>query len=203
MIQIGARRERVQWWFGLLWVVYTLVGLGAGMGLMFLGVGTLMNRAPALIFGAIFGGILGFFSGLAQARLLGRYLSATTGWIVATFLVWTFFWAPNMAGIFAVGSGIAGKFREGLLHAAIFGLFLGGGQWFVLYQQVEKASRWIIINAIAWAIGMALGKGIGEYLGSSNLTILITAAVATLGSGVGIVWQLRQLRYVLQTTKDG
>lgn len=198
MSQISVRREQVKWWFGLWWVVYSLAGLGAGLGMMFLGVGTLINNAPALVFGAIFGGVLGFFCGFAQSRLLGRHLTGMTGWIIATFLVWTLFWAPNMAGMFGVGSGFAGKFREGLLHGAIFGAFLGAGQWFVLYQQVENASRWILVSTLSWAIGLALGNSINERLGGGPFNIVISVLVATLITGAGIVWQLRQTRYILE-----
>lgn len=43
-----------------------------------------------------------------------------------------------------------------LLLGAVTGPVLGLGQWLVLRRHVARPGRWIVANAIAWALGMVV-----------------------------------------------
>jgi hypothetical protein len=40
-----------------------------------------------------------------------------------------------------------------LVLDGVMGLVVGAAQWFVLRQHIERAGRWVLISAVAWAGG--------------------------------------------------
>src|SRR5437868_6138871 len=93
-------RPQTDWRFIGAWAGASLLAVMVSIGLMFAGLGALLNDASPLLFGAALGALFGFTSGLAQWLVLRRRLDGGFGWVLVTGLAWTLFWSLNMAGIF-------------------------------------------------------------------------------------------------------
>jgi hypothetical protein len=107
--------------------------------------------------GAIEGAILG----LAQWLALRRYLPGVRrrDWVIATALAATVAWIIGMLPstfesmatlapvLLSVGATVLG---------GVFLLSIGGAQWFVLRHHVQQAGWWIVANAVAWPLGIAV-----------------------------------------------
>lgn len=190
--RVGAHAAGPGWTFGLRWTLATAAGLAAGVAAMFAGVGAATGRAGPLVFGAVLGGVLGLCCGVAQGLVLRRRLAGTTRWAAATAAGWVLFWAPNMAGWFGRGSGVAGKMAEGLGHGALFGVVLGGAQWLVLRGRVPGAARWVATSVVGWAVAAAAGDGLKAAVGGGG-PIDIAAGVV-IATGVTAAGMARLLR---------
>lgn len=130
----------------------------------------MLGAAAAVILGILLEGLL---VGSAQARALRGALPGLPGadWIKATMLgagmAWLLGMVPStLAALAAAGpSGSAAPMTEppalaqyglALLLGAVTGPVLGLGQWLVLRRHVARAGRWIMANAVAWAVGMVV-----------------------------------------------
>ena len=193
MSSLAVEPTRVNWKFGLGWLLVTIAGLAVSLVAMFAGVGEAINTAPILLFGAVLGGVFGLGCGMAQWLVLRRQLGRSGGWIAATFFAWTLFWALNLADVFGhIEGGFLAAMLEGLIHGALFGGLLGLSQWIVLRQRVPQAGWWFVISLAAWSISAAIGDGIKAGVGADGpLELVIALLVATLITGAALSWLLR------------
>jgi hypothetical protein len=130
----------------------------------------LLAAAAAVILGILLEGVV---VGGAQAWVLRGALPdlSAAGWIRATMigagLAWLLGMVPStMAALMvspppsgAVPGGdfsSAAQYGLAVLLGAVTGPVLGLAQWLVLRPHVPRASRWILANAVAWALGMAV-----------------------------------------------
>lgn len=135
----------------------------AGWGAIVLG------AVAAVILGILLEGLL---VGSAQARVLRAALPGfpIAAWIKATMLgagvAWVLGMVPStLAALAAAAPSSSAPTSEppalvqyglALLLGAVTGPVLGLGQWLVLRRHVARAGRWILANALAWALGMVV-----------------------------------------------
>jgi hypothetical protein len=118
-----------------------------------------------LLEGALVGGV--------QARVLRGSLQdlSAADWIKATMLgagvAWLLgmvpstvaalvAWSPSSRTVPPPEPSALGQYGLALLLGAVTGPVLGLGQWLVLRRHVARAGRWIVANAVAWALGMVV-----------------------------------------------
>lgn len=90
--------------------------------------------------------IAGLSMGVAQWLVLRPLFPQTAWWIPLSAGGWMLGWGISMA----IGaSGIA------FLVAGLVGLSLGSFQWFILRKWVPLAGWWIVVNVLAWVIGLS------------------------------------------------
>ncbi|MFZ0544382.1 MAG: hypothetical protein WAM60_03025 [Candidatus Promineifilaceae bacterium] len=77
MNSVSDNAVKRSWKLGLWWVLATIGGLLLGLVLMFAGIGALINNAPLLIFGLVFGGVLGLGCDTAAFAGLGRKIAVS------------------------------------------------------------------------------------------------------------------------------
>jgi hypothetical protein len=86
-----------------------------------------------------------------------------------------------------------------LLLGAVTGPVLGLGQWLVLRRYVARAGRWIVANAVAWALGMVvifLGMDqVPWWRGGLQVVLGVYLVCGAAGLVVGAIhgWILRDL----------
>jgi hypothetical protein len=178
-------------WFS--WFLGSFLALIVGLALLIFGVGEAINNASPAVFGIVIGAIFGTGLGIAQWLVLRKRVEGLGLWAPITVGAWVIFWSLNFAGLFGEGQGVTGKLIEGLGHGAILGALTGAGQWFVLRLKVEKASWWILISALSWAIGASTGDTTQVILQSDiPLDLILAILLASTLTGMGMVWLLRQ-----------
>jgi hypothetical protein len=130
----------------------------------------LLAAVAAVILGILLEGVL---VGSAQAWVLRaalRNLSAAS-WVRATMigaaLAWLLGMVPSTVAALMVsppssgaahGSNPSAAVQYGLavLLGAVTGPVLGLAQWLELRRHTARANRWILANAVAWALGMVV-----------------------------------------------
>lgn len=89
----------------------------------------------------------------------------------------------------------------GLVVAAVFLLSIGYAQWLVLRKHVQKSGWWIVANAIAWPLGVAMTFiPITLVPDNSPIGLWIAAGIAggiMMGATVGAVTGLFLLKFKL------
>ncbi len=180
------------------WTAATIIGVVVGMAVFFAGVGAFPGVGAFLDFesdagfGAALGAIFGTAFGVSQWLVLRRHTGVGISWAPLTALSWSAFWALNIAGAFGEGEGLAGKIAEGLAHGLILGAFVGAAQWIALRKAVNGAGWWIVINALCWSVGAAVGDASRILLGDLGGADLLIAFVLACGlTGAGMTWLLR------------
>jgi hypothetical protein len=178
----------------------------------------LAGAAAAVILGILLEGVV---VGSAQARVLRLALPGLSAadWIKATMLgagvAWLLGMVPSTAAALlttAPPSGAAPtpepsamvQYGLALLLGAVTGPILGLGQWLVLRRHVVRAGRWILANALAWALGMVmifLGMdqvpwGRGGFAVALGVYLVCGAAGVLVGAVHGLVLRvlLREAR---------
>jgi hypothetical protein len=167
-----------------------------------------------LLEGALVGG--------AQARVLRGSLQdlSAADWIKATMLgagvAWLLGMVPSTVAALVASSpssrtvpppepSALGQYGLALLLGAVTGPLLGLGQWLVLRRHVARAGRWIVANAVAWALGMVV-----IFLGMDQLPwqrggLVVVAGVylvcGAAGALVGVVHG-RVLRALLREARS-
>lgn len=189
------RKEGWQLWRR--WVLANLCAELVGLGLAALvssGINWFSSgvSGPALVLSGMLSSVLnglamGLAIGLAQWWILRRYLPwiAARSWLAVTssgLVVGSFVGmivggnldlnALNIAmGMIALGI---------LLLTALLGALLGFFQWLILHQDLSQSGLWIVANALAWMLGLAIAFT-GAGLLPGNLTFLL---LLLLGSGI-------------------
>ena len=119
---------------------------------------------------------VGLVVGFGQWLVLRQWFSGAT-WILMSAGGWA------IAGLL-VGYGLIPLpppgFITSLILGAIFGAFMGFGQWLVLRRFVRNSAPWIAVSAASWAAGF-----------SGVLGVVFAGALAGLITGILLDWLLR------------
>lgn len=124
----------------------------------------LITVFAAVIMSGIFEGAI---TGFLQAKILSKVFSINIKrWITLTASVAVIGWLAGTIPSTVITStqnlndSAQPTLFQMLIYAALLGLVAGTAfgfaQWFELKHHVQKASRWIVANAIAWAIAMII-----------------------------------------------
>lgn len=225
----GRQQKRWTHWNWSLWYRWILanaVGEGIGLGLtlatgfvLFSGMektaGPLVVACLAILAGT---SIEGLIVATAQWLVLRQPLSQLSWrtWALVTalgaFIAWTLGMIPSTFFLTRAHSGATGsaQMSEFVIYglAALMGLVLGPvlgvPQWLALRRYVQKASWWVLANAIAWAFGMMvvfIGMHVvlrdGFHPGMLTILLLfLLVAGGTVGAvhGIALVWLIQSLR---------
>ncbi|HEX6290148.1 MAG TPA: hypothetical protein VFZ66_13220 [Herpetosiphonaceae bacterium] len=135
---------------------------------------------PLVIAGAGEGAVLA----LAQWWAFHRFIPELErrDWVIATALAAAFAWSlallpSSVSGLMEVALPV--RIVGGVVLALAFVTSIGGAQWFVLRQHVARAGWWVLANAIAWPVGVAVPV--------VALSLLPDDASALLMSSAGLV----------------
>jgi len=176
-----------------LWMLGTFLALVVGLAVLILAVGPTLNDAPLAILGMVIGAIFGGGLAIAQWLVIRNRVAGTRSWVPITIAVWVIFWSMNFAGLFGEGQGVIGKLIEGIGHGALLGALTGTGQWFLLRYRLQRATSWILITALSWAIGASTGDTIQAIVQTDlPLELIIAILLSSALAGAGMVWLLRQ-----------
>ena len=184
MEQLKPPVKRLNWRFGLWWVLATALGWVVGFTICE-GVKSALLSIRSSI-GAPDGALIGTGIGLVQWLVLSRYLPRAGWWIPATIL--------GFAIGKAAGDSLAGHITGLLgfaLGGAMIGFLVGIAQWCVLSKKIPKPGWWILASAVGWAAGWTIINIMDESAGGPISTIYLIgalgAAVAGLITGAAMV----------------
>jgi hypothetical protein len=181
--QAVRRRVDEKWVFWSGWLLATALGWAAGWA-----VGAPISELVARPIGetgamlaaetlgaAVAWGTLGLTSGVLQWLILRRYMSSAGWWVPASVIGWAVVGSVRWSQGPLTEEVLSGFFRTfeemglswliplwgiviGLLFDGVMGLVVGVAQRPVLKRHVERAGRWVLISAVAWATGaVAMG----------------------------------------------
>ncbi len=162
----------------------------------------------ALPFAAVVAGAAeGASLGLAQWLVLRRHLPnlSRNAWVTATVLA--AMWAYGIA-MMALQLAHPSDLDPGFLIVGgsalviLFVLSIGGGQWLVLRHHIPTSGWWVLANAIAWPVGVAMpfvtiglvpdaAPVIANILAGIMGGLLMGLVVGAL-TGLALVWLLRE-----------
>lgn len=200
------------------WILANLaaeaLGLGATLLIGVLLLGEMESRigiVPVVLLAVTLGALCeGGIVGSLQWLVLRRPAPSIhwRAWVMATALgagaAWAIGMALNAAISFATAQSAPDSMGQGfdmagpvvLLLAALMGIalgaILGAGQWTVLRKHVPRAGWWILANAAAWAIGMALVFAGTSFIPDSGavtpgIIVALIFFVALAGIAVGAI----------------
>ena len=178
---------RLEWGFGLRWVLATSVGWVVG----FAACETLRAIAEFLAHPPTDGAVIGIFIGIAQWLILKGRIHRAGWWILATIIG---FGLGKAVGD-AVAQAVTGALGFGL-DGAVIGSSLGVAQWLVLRRHVAQASWWMLASSVAWAVGWSVIRIIDETAGGPGGMAYVIgatgAAAAGAITGATLIWLLRR-----------
>ena len=160
-----------EWQAGSLWTAITAFGLVLGM---------FFNAITSqLLVGAVVAGII-----IGWTQMLVLKLQRARGdwtWIFNTTLAFGTWGAaiPYLGG-FTVWSGLG------------LGVLVGVLQYLALRYRVEAASRWILINIVAWAIGLGLYGIVLPVAGTWLIGFVVAGLIGGAITAIALVRLLRQ-----------
>ena len=175
MVIKGSLSALPTWGTVVLWTTISVVAYGV-VGVMFhFPSGFPPNNgeafsAPALVGGAVQGGLTGLVIGCCQAVLLRRYVTGVRWWLVAS--------GVSFVLIHALGDALPDPIALPVVQLA-GGILLGLDQWLVLRSQRLPAGVWIGAVGIAWLAGLTLGLTIMKPLASDWQTQHVVAGLTT------------------------
>lgn len=209
-------RRRGGWNLWLRWVLATAAGEFVGFGVpaavgaaatwaieRMVGTFAEIAMVGVMIFaGVVEGAVLGF----AQWLVLRRYIQnmARREWVLATALAagvaWTIGMQPSTLGEMATVNSRA-LVGGAVLLGAVFVASIGFAQWLVLRRYIQKAGCWVLANAIAWPLGVALPFG-GLAMVPEGAPVVVWVVVGVVSgflmgvvvgaiTGIALVWLLR------------
>lgn len=205
------------------WILANAAGEALGLGTTFALGAWLAPRLEAqptafmVVAGAIgavsLGTLLeGVVVGAFQAEVLGKARPGLRrrAWILATALGAGAAWLLGMIPSTLMSLDAGGETPTGgepgtlaqLLLAAMLGLALGpvlaAAQLFVLRRHADRAGRWVVANALAWAVGMpAIFAGMALLpwgTGGYGLIVGLFAVTGAAGAIVGAIHGLALLK---------
>lgn len=140
---------------------------------------------------------------LLQGLILQQRLAIAPQWLLVSFASWVLIKASIGAIGWVAPETLQLRLRliHGCLQGAVVGLLLGVGQWFILRQQVKKASMWILANAASWAIALGIGWTVGGVLRhathlflSEVVSLTVTWLINSAITGVAMVLLLGEIK---------
>lgn len=168
---------RSRWWVTVQWVLATAIGFW--LSLLWVEIG----ERPDL---GVFNGSIGAVTiALTQLPVLAKRIDRAPWWIVASIASW------GLLGLSPVGAlgwvaprtlDLGTRAFYGAIEGVKIGIVTGIAQWLVLKLSLPRAWRWIPVNAIAWAIALALGWTIGGILRRATHLFLSEPI------GLSVVW---------------
>lgn len=152
--------------------------------------------------GVVEGAVLGF----AQWLVLRRYIQdmARREWVLATALAagvaWIIGMLPSTLGDLTTINPVV-LIGGGILLGVVFVASIGVAQWLVLRRYIQKAGWWVLANAVAWPMGVAVPFiGLAIVPEESPVVVWVVVGVvsgvlmgAVVGAitGMALVWMLR------------
>jgi hypothetical protein len=194
------------------WVVATTIGELVGFavpittGIVAWKIG-LPDIAIAIIV-TLVGSFEGAALGYAQWLVLRQYLPqvARRDWMRATALAAVVGYAigvlPSTIGSNLAQINLAILIVAGGVLGIIFLVSIGFAQWLVLRQVVQHAGQWIVANAIAWPLGVAVpfigmalvpdGAPTAVWIATGIVSGILMGVVVGAVTGSVLVWILRR-----------
>ncbi|MCA9660179.1 MAG: SDR family NAD(P)-dependent oxidoreductase [Myxococcales bacterium] len=148
--------------------------------------------------GALEGASLGFFQWRAlrsflprldaRAWMLPTVLLASAGWLVGMLIPLAFETSAEAAGAPPPDPGLLATLAFASLFGLIIGALFGLAQWSVLRRHAERSGRWIVGNAVGWALGLPVTYVAGGLVdeGSGTSAVMAVALVAAGLMGLGV-----------------
>jgi hypothetical protein len=96
------------------------------------------------------------------------------------------------------------QYALALALGAVTGPVLGLGQWLVLRRHVVRAGRWIMANAVAWALGMVvIFLGMDQVPWGRGCLVVVLGVYLVCGAAGALVGVIhgRVLRLLLQESR--
>ena len=178
---------RLEWGFGLRWVLATSVGWVVG----FAACETIRAIAEFLAHPPTDGAVIGISIGIAQWLVLKGRVHRAGWWILASIIG---FGVGKAVGD-ALAQAVAGALGSGL-DGAVIGASLGTAQWLVLRRHVAQARWWVLASILAWALGWSVISAVDEVAGGpAGMAYIIGAtgaAAAGVITGLSFVWLVRR-----------
>lgn len=186
MTTLDAPLTRVEWGFGLRWVLATTVGWVVGFAICEAFKAFLESITAD-------GAVIGISVGIGQWLALKGRINRAGWWILASIIGF----AAGKAVGDAFAQAVPGAVGFGLSGAAI-GASVGIAQWFVLRRHVVLAEWWVLASVLAWAVGGGIIRVADEAVGGPSGTAYVIgaagAAAAGAMTGASLVWLLRLRR---------
>ena len=148
----------IGWGFWFQWVLFSLLGFLGSLLIVEIGIRPYVGLLPGAIGGAV--------TGLAQWFALRKYFSGGKWWFVASIITWSLMGASDLGAVGWIAPRseiLVVRAITGIIDGAQIGFCLGLGQWLVL-RSLPKAPWWILLNSLAWAIGLCCGWTVGGIL---------------------------------------
>lgn len=210
------------------WVLTNLLAEALGLGATLLvgvlllgGLESYIGIIPVALLGVILGGLCeGSIVGSLQWLVLRRPIPPIhwREWAIATAvgagIAWALGMLPSVLMSFVPAQSSANSsqvfnvtgpttYLLAIAMGIALGAILGTAQWAVLRRYVPSAGWWILANAIAWAVGMALvfaGMGFIPDNGAVTagiiavLILFVALAGMLVGAihGLALIWLLRE-----------
>ncbi|NJO72621.1 MAG: hypothetical protein HC833_01890 [Leptolyngbyaceae cyanobacterium RM1_406_9] len=155
----------------------------------------------------------GIILGVAQWLVLHRYIKRINAWVIVTaiavMIVWLIGIKISALMVFSITLDTtltpAMQAKALLKGVALLGAWVGGvlgfAQWFVLKSHIHRAAMWIVANALAWALGLAVAFTMVNRIHSARFNLetalagiatgLTTGAVVGAITGITLIWLLR------------
>ena len=183
----------------LWWLLAALAGFVGGMTIKTAieiladigGFTATLEAIPPVVFGALFGAMLGSCTGLAQWLVLRRRLAGVGIWLPATFGATVLFWTLHNSGVLPFWVTRWGLVVQGFAHGALVGAMIGTAQYLVLRGRIAQAGRWVLISTVSWSVAGAIMHFLldvalalpGNY---GPFDVLIVSTLAALFSGFAL-----------------
>jgi hypothetical protein len=182
-----------RFWLG--WTLATLAGYAAGiLALLPWAINAAYAAQPVWITGLVSGAVVGGTLGIAQWLVLRRDTEVNLWWVVASIVggmvglalgmfVSEMITLPSAVPATREAARQALAWRPAMQAAiagALLGLTLGAAQWLVLQRWLRYAGWWIIVNGVAWMVGLGAGAAIAEratLIGALIVTGVIAAVI--------------------------
>jgi hypothetical protein len=212
-------------WSGWLWATVAALAGGQLIGLLLFigqtGLGSvhrlsLFSIKSPLIEGAIVGLALGCLQWIILMPLGQRakwWIPLTAVAVVLGEYAWTGVVTPQIFRALhngAISPTFFSLARNRLTTAVLVGALVGGAQWIVMRPWLKRAGLWVLVNVVAWPLGLLLGKAAAHlpieilfvimqffvsFVERVRSVVMLTVQSAALGLGVGALtgWALLRL----------
>lgn len=146
-----------------------------------------------------------------QGIILQQRLAIAPQWLLISVACWGLIGVSHLGAIgWVVPKTLVLEFRLifGLVQGAVAGALLGVGQWFILRQQVKRASLWILASTASWAIALGIGWTISGVLRrathlflSEVVGLAVTWFIVATITGIALIWLLDEAVNMLPNSR--